>query len=1013
METSQESTADDWCRTYRDQLRHKCKICLSHQKMTGSIASYVLLLILAVLACLPICRSQILDQLDYRLLEESPPDMFVANISRDAKFSSRYTLEDIPNLQFSLMAQPGAGGFAHDTFFTLEKQYGILRIAKEIDRDIICETSIHCKISFKILVQPHQFFHIIKVSVLILDRNDHSPVFPQDIVSLTVAETRNPGAPFPLPLADDTDSREFGVHHYELDPPSDTFSLRTTNSSGVISDLHLILTKKLDHEDQWFYRLKIIAIDGGSPPQSGTAFIEITVLDTNDNNPTFDKTEYEIRVPEDIPINVIILQVHAVDPDEGINGDILYSFSSSTETEYGRIFGIRDKSGEIYLKQSIDYEHHAVYQLTVMAKDQGDNPLPAYTKVKIVVEDVNDNNPEIVMNSLSNSGNAQVLEGMAVDTFVAHLMVSDPDQGDNGRTYCSMASTNFHLNDINGDGTEYYILTTKVFDREVLDKYEVTVSCSDSGVPPRSVTKRIPVTVQDANDHIPVFWRSQYTMKIEENNDLDMFIIKVNATDEDIGGNAAIKYELVNGEDKKLLHVDPITGKITTKVAFDYEKQTEYSFVLIGYDQGYPSHTATTTLKLTITDQNDIAPSFLNKTYMFHILENEPAGSVLGFVEATDADSKEEFSIITYLWDPAILQPIPFSIDPKTGEVTTKNVLNREEKEEYRLLAIAANEGFPGMSSSVIILITILDVNDNAPTILFPSEFNNTIQVAKDTKVGKVIAQIEAHDLDRDQNSRLGYFMDGGNNTFEIDHRTGKVTLANDLELLGHEVCKLVIKVQDQGIPARVSVADLNIMIKKAVAPAQPRNSMSGIFSGYRLIIFLIVVAFIIIVIIIIGIIFTVRRKSGPKKDKKKILSESEKQEEVNSNSRVDNKYIIDDEDDYHEKRPNGDIVGMIDGRSDRPKKEVKFVMDMGCIGESSTDNSQLPWPSPELDNGLIEVRRDTFLLPYLLSLKSNLFPVSNLNLDKCYINCNLSPVRGHQIKFIIEVNLLSLIQKR
>ena len=105
--------------------------------------------------------------------------------------------------------------------------------------------------------------------------------------------------------------------------------------------------------------------------KSGAMDLTILIQDTNDNAPVFDNSTYEVEVFENISFGTSITQIHAKDPDSGLYGEVLYSFSPRTQTSYGHLFWIKNSTGEIFVKSLIDYEKGSIYHLVVMAKDRG------------------------------------------------------------------------------------------------------------------------------------------------------------------------------------------------------------------------------------------------------------------------------------------------------------------------------------------------------------------------------------------------------------------------------------------------------------------------------------------------------------------------------------------------------------------------------------------------------------------------------------------------------------------
>ncbi len=967
---------------------HLSNVWTSHPSFSFSLSiHHFLLLLLLLLSVIPRgVLSQASAPLEYYLSEESPSDTVVGNLVQDLSLDTQYTPDELDRMQFSVSDTTGEPNLE---YFVVDTIGGIIKTARSIDREEICFNSVECEVNLKILVSPAQYFQVIKVIVHITDRNDHTPTFPQGTFSKSIPETTSPGAAFLLPIAEDPDSGIFGVQRYRLYGDRNKFALRVTNSTdGIIESVRLLLVQGLDRETQDSYTMRVVASDGGSPPKSGTMSVIITLIDANDHSPKFDNDTYEVVIPENTPSHTTIVQVRATDPDVGRNGEIRYSFAEDTLNKYADLFEINSHTGEIYLSRIVDYEEGEIYYLSAVARDQAENPAAAFARVIVRVRDVNDHAPKITLNFLKESQEvAQVLENSEVGTFVAHVSVSDPDGGRMGEISCSMQSPYFELEQLGTAVNEYTISTRVVFDREVRGNYEVMVTCRDRGQPPMEAVEAVPIFIIDENDHQPQFWKTLYTARLLENNDRQAFIKRVNATDGDSDGNAAIKYELAHNADKKLIHVDPISGLITAKVAFDYEKQKEYSFRLIAYDQGEPSRTATATLSLSIIDVNDEPPQFTKSSYVFSVSENQPGGEPVGQVTATDKDSYP-FNDVTYSISPAVpLQTQAlFKIDALTGTIRTKAELDREKQAEYHLRVVASNEGYQDMTSTVNVTITVGDQNDNDPILEFPNSYNNTIQVPVQLPKGRVIAQVKARDPDLGSNGQLSFYLANENKTFKVDPRHGYITVEGKLTELEHKLCKMWVIVKDNGNPPRTTREEVSIVLMAGMGKSSSQKSSLVYLSPTELIIICAVGSLVVLIIVVVIIIFTVKRCDRQKQKQQKYTAGTHDNSVEADDSSTASKcsdccspghvgglgggggglgggsggMILSD---LGPQKPslNGQC-GKSAAGGDRPKKEVKFLMDNGGglhTAESSTDDpdpgNHAPWPT-HIGSDMIQV---------------------------------------------------------
>ena len=762
------------------------------------------------------------NMVEYTIVEEQPVNTLIGNIITDAKLDTRYPAATLSQFSYQFLSPSSA----FKTYFEVEENTGLLRTARTIDRDLICARSLNCDVQLDISIKPVEYFQIIKVTIHIRDINDNWPTFPEDRISLFISETTEPSATFAILSAEDQDSGSYGIQGYRLNPSagSDNFGLQVTNNSDGSIDVHLVLKSKLDRETTDFYSLRVVAWDGGIPQKSGSIMVDVRVMDANDNNPRFTNATYQVSIFENQPSGTTIARVQAVDPDAGDNAEITYSFNRNSENQYGHIFGIRHATGEVYLKSEVSYEESDTYHLGLVANDQGPNSLAAYAKIVIHVWDVNDHSPQITVNSLTNTGHAQISENAAIGSFVAHISVVDPDSGQNGQFSCSLTDDHFQLMQMYV--TEFKVVTTTTFDRESMDEYHVNLVCRDHGATPQTSTEHITVRIVDENDHEPVFLKDLYTVDIPENNPLGAAIIRMNVSDGDIGENARMQWSIhsLNGHSGSM-DINRDTGQVTANVILDHERHEDYLYVIVATDSGEPVKSATATLSIQVKDLNDEPPKFPQKAYTFGTFENQAANTEIGIVTAYDADGPP-FNEVTYMLDQSRGDSETFAIHPLSGKITARKMLDREEKSEYGLVVIAKNYGY-SLRSTVNVTVHVADKNDNAPRISYPSADNYIIEVPSVARYGDNIAQVVARDLDVGINAAMTYSLPVGNNEqlFDINPRTGSITVNRGLRDHRDETVRLTVLVQDSGVPQLSSIADLEIFINGSAAAAQMYGS--------------------------------------------------------------------------------------------------------------------------------------------------------------------------------------------
>ena len=442
--------------------------------------------------------------------------------------------------------------------------------------------------------------------------------------------------------------------------------------------------------------------------------INITVADVNVRIPEFENSTYSVSIQENIAKYTEILQVQATYPDDATaTGKIVYGFSSRTPNFILQHFGIDSTSGQLYVRGEIDYEEGSSYNFDVEATDKGNNTGPAHALVRINVIDINDNSPQIKINSLTTSPNAEVLETVPIGTFVAHISVEDPDGGQNGKVTCSLNDNwTFALQRISDK--MYKVVTAKPLNREVIPMYQISVRCQDKGIPPLVSYRYYNVTVLDDNDNIPRFTRRRYEVNMNENNAIGQAILTVIATDEDSGDNGKVEYQL-HTDAANYFKINRYTGTITANQILDREKIVQIKFHVIAVDNGKRPLSSTTAVTVNVMDVNDVTPTFTQEHYKFSISENKPKGTLVGTVLARDNDTTPN-SQITYSMTSGSNF---FSIRPQNGQIYTKEVLNREERTQFVFDVMAVDSGYPKLHNRTTITVNVLDENDNIPVTPF------------------------------------------------------------------------------------------------------------------------------------------------------------------------------------------------------------------------------------------------------------------------------------------------------
>ncbi|XP_018058154.1 PREDICTED: protocadherin-like wing polarity protein stan [Atta colombica] len=330
---------------------------------------------------------------------------------------------------------------------------------------------------------------------------------------------------------------------------------------------------------------------------------------------------------------------------------------------------------------------------------------------------------------------------------------------------------------------------------------------------------------RELKNQSPYFEQHLYLAAVEEEKEPGMYVTSVKARDPE---NGAVRYSmssLVDARSQALLALDPVTGRVTTRARLDRENVDVHYFRVLAVDDSFPPRTGTTTLQVNVLDANDHTPSFEGPEYDASIREGVPVGSTVITVKATDQDTgrnaEVEYSIVSITAGSSITHmedAATFRIDPRSGVVTTRTPLDREQTEIYTVvLSVTDQATSPSTrrSSNATLVVRVLDDNDNYPQFT-ERTYSATVPEDLDYTTNPVIARIRAMDADAGANAAVRYAIIGGNtqNTFSIDSMNGDVALVKPLDYESTRSYKIVIRAQDGGSPARSNTTQLLVMVR-------------------------------------------------------------------------------------------------------------------------------------------------------------------------------------------------------
>ncbi|XP_069387719.1 protocadherin gamma-A11-like isoform X14 [Paralichthys olivaceus] len=655
-----------------------------------------------------LCLRSVISQVTYSIPEEMSKGSLVGNIAQDLGL-------DVKRLKLG-----NAHVYSGDSreYIELNNDRGVLLIKERIDREALCGDTTPCAVHFQIVLEnPMEFY---SVTVEITDINDNAPTFEKNEIKFVISESAVVGAKFDLERAVDSDVGSNSLQSYVL-KPTDNFLLKLHSQADGTKNVEMVLQKPLDREKNELISLVLTAVDGGEPQMSGTMQISITVLDANDNAPVFTQKIYKGTVAENSAKGTIVTTVSASDADHGLNGKIIYSITNTLD-DVRHMFEVNEDSGEVRLIGRLDYEKKRHFQISVRARDNGG--LTDSCKVTVDVVDINDNQPTIKIMSKS----TVISESADPNTVVTMINIQDPDSGENGKVQCFINDNIPFL--LKSTSNNFYSLVTDGdLDRETASEYNITVTCSDEGVPSLSSSVTLTLQISDVNDNAPVFERSSYEAYIVENNTPGLSIFTLKARDADWNQNARVSYILedssVNGVPvSSYVSVSADSGVIHAVRSFDYEQIKDFHFRVKAQDGGSPPLSSNVTVKILIQDQNDNPPQVLYpvQTGGSLVAEMVPRSADMGYlvtkVVAVDVDSGQN-AWLSYKLQKATDRAL-FEVGSQNGEIRTIRQVTDKDAVKQRLTVIVEDNGQPSRSATVVVNVAVAD---SFPEVL--SEFTD------------------------------------------------------------------------------------------------------------------------------------------------------------------------------------------------------------------------------------------------------------------------------------------------
>ncbi|XP_078087841.1 LOW QUALITY PROTEIN: uncharacterized protein LOC144505608 [Mustelus asterias] len=476
------------------------------------------------------------------------------------------------------------------------------------------------------------------------------------------------------------------------------------------------------------------------------------------------------------------------------------------------------ETGILFAKERIDREQLCGQMPVCLLSFEivVEEPLEMY-RGEVEILDRNDNSPSFPESAILLQMAENILPGSSFPLESA----LDPDVGTNTVTgYNISPNENFGLKvETEQDGSKIIeLLLEKSLDRERQSSFQLMLTASDGGSPPRSGSARILITVLDSNDNAPAFDSKVYKVNLVENSPRGTLVVSVHATDTDEGLNAEVTYCYSNRVSQKmqeLFSLDPRTGEIRVQGKIDYEEASSYSLDVQAVDNGSPAITGHTKIVINVIDANDNAPEILLKSSSHLVPEDAAPGTVTALINVIDRDSGNNGEVHC-----EIPKNVPFKLQTFSSghyKLLTSDMLDRETTPLYNIAILARDSGSPPLSTNKTIQITVSDINDNTPR--FPRSMD-TVYVVENNARGASIFAVTAYDPDLDQNSYITYSFTETrirdlplSNYLTLSSMNGTIYALRSFDYERVKNFQIQVQARDAGVPPLSSSATMNVII--------------------------------------------------------------------------------------------------------------------------------------------------------------------------------------------------------
>ncbi|XP_070819284.1 protocadherin gamma-C5-like [Chaetodon trifascialis] len=550
--------------------------------------------------------------------------------------------------------------------------------------------------------------------------------------------------------------------------------------------------------------------------------VEIEIQDTNDNSPSFLSKEKVVKIAELVNPGARFPLESAQDPDVGTNSVRSYRISKNDNFKL-TVKTHKDgrKIPELVLEKPLDREKLPVHNLILTAVDGGDPVRSGTSDITVIVLDINDNAPQFERQVYE----ANVSEKATPGAEVLRVKATDADEGLNGEIQYFFAeqTTDLILSLFDIEPSTGAIAVKGILDHETNSLHRFDITAKDKGNPEMDGHCGVEIRIVDINDNIPEIIVTSLTTPVPEDSAIGTVIALISAKDPDSGDNGRVMLSVSSKSPFKLNPSVSNHYSLVTNGPLDREKNGQYSVKISATDSGKPPLSSEKVILVELLDVNDNPPVFSQPSYVIYVKENHPPGKILCSVSAADPDSGDNAKISYSILDSKV-QDVSVSsyvyINSDNGSIYSMHSFDYEKLKVFQIQVQAKDQGSPSLSSNATVHVFILDQNDNAPAVIYPSSAAlgslSHQRMPRSAKAGHLVTKVTAVDADSGHNAWISYKVAEATDAslFTVNLYTGEVRTKRAVSEQDDASQRLLIEVRDDGEPVQSATVTVSILLE-------------------------------------------------------------------------------------------------------------------------------------------------------------------------------------------------------